>query len=299
MRFRYWVVATVLMLSIGWPPRGAASACPSDPVSSVSVTSDDGVPLLSVKARAVPLQALLSEVARAAGFQVAGSDGIGRTVSLEFTRLPLDRALRRLLSEENFVLVHPNPAVGGSSTIQLVILPGSGTSWQDDRLAARGAVLSCGSAALASSDEPALVTREEDRTFNPDIPLEQVLLLSANQDPIMRTAAIEALTLHNEDERVRRALMGNIWDPDPNTRSLALGLLGPLITSWPGAQDAVMAALRDPAPEVRQLALLTLWEASSPRSANAMHRALLDSDPGVRAQAEELLRRAPVNLSGE
>ena len=84
------------------------------------------------------------------------------------------------------------------------------------------------------------------------------------------------------------------------TQARALGLLGPIITRWPGAEDVVMmTSLQDPVAEVRQLALLTMWEASSPGLAGALHWALLDRDPGVRARAKGLFRRVPVEDPGD
>jgi hypothetical protein len=274
----------VLVTVVGWPLWMAASASSSSYAASVSLASQDGMELLSVEARAAPLQELLSEVARLAGFQIAGNVPIGRTVSVDFTRLPLDRALRRLLSGESFIFVHGQPTAGRSATLRLVILPETATSPQRD-----------GSKVETLSEVPTLGLAQDVQTFDPDGPLEALLLLTAHQDPMMRSAAIEALSLHYGDERARRALIENISDPDPNIRSLALGLLGPIITRWPGAEDIVMmTSLQDPVAEVRQLALLTMWEASSPGLTGALRRALLDRDPGVRTRAESLFRRAPV-----
>jgi len=116
--------------------------------------------------------------------------------------------------------------------------------------------------------------------------------LTTHPDQRMRTAALEALTLHPEDERARRTLIAHLGDPDLHIRTAALGLLGPFVTQWPGAEDVVMTALGDPAPVVRQLALLTLSEASSPRALDALHRALHDEDMAVRDRAAELLGEA-------
>jgi HEAT repeat protein len=126
--------------------------------------------------------------------------------------------------------------------------------------------------------------------FDPDGPLESLLSLTAHPDPRMRTAALEALTRHTGDKRAHQTLIEHISDPDPHTRIVALGLLGPFVTQWPGAEEAVMAALQDPAPQVRQLALLTLSETAGFDASEPLHKALHDADPGVRTRAEELLR---------
>ncbi|HEV8714583.1 MAG TPA: hypothetical protein VGX03_17360 [Candidatus Binatia bacterium] len=108
----------------------------------------------------------------------------------------------------------------------------------------------------------------------------------------MRTAALEALTLHPQDEQARRKLMNGIRDADPHIRSVVVGLLGPFVTQWLGAEEVIMGALNDPVPSVRQLALLMLWEASSSRIADALNIALHDNDAGIRVQAGEFIRQA-------
>lgn len=279
---RFGVAATLLTLGAAWPRWALGAApLPPAPIPAVPVVSIDGVELLSVTARAVSLSVLIAEIAQRAGFTVTGKVSAERRVSVEFTAVPLDQALKRLLRNESFIFLTQRPGKGSSLKLQRVIFVGS-------------------SRPAEASIEPAVYPADETipegaEAFNPDGPLEPLLLLTAHHDPRMRTAALEALTLHTGDERARRTLMEDVSDPDPHIRAVALGLLGPFVTQWSGAEEMVMMALQDPAPEIRQLALLTLSEASSSRAHEALHEAVQDSDPRVRTRAEELLRDRAVS----
>ena len=67
-----------------------------------------------------------------------------------------------------------------------------------------------------------------------------------------------------------------------------LNLLGISCSLCRGAEDVAMVALSDAAPRVRRLALLALWEASSPRLTEAPNLRLFDHDPELRTHAREL-----------
>jgi hypothetical protein len=282
--------AVLVLAVLGWSP--GAIAAPAPPAAVVSVVTSQGRTLLSVTARDISLQTLLAEIARRADFEVVGAAPTERVISVEFARVPLDRALRGLLSADSFVLLSAPPVAGGDSKLLRVILlgpahPGSGAASLNpapDRVD--------GAQVVPDEAPPATELPEWAAAFNPDGPLDELLPLTTHADPRMRTAALEALTLHPEDERARQALIAHLGDPDLHIRTVALGLLGPFIMEWPGAEDVVVTALGDPAPLMRQLALLTLSEASSPRAVDALQRALQDEDSGVRDRAAELLDEA-------
>jgi len=107
----FWGVGLCALL-VGWPLTASTASCPSVPGASVSVAAYDGVARLSVIARGVPLGTLTSAVACMAGFQITGTVLTERTVSIEFARLPLDRALKRLLAGENVIFLYDPPAEG-------------------------------------------------------------------------------------------------------------------------------------------------------------------------------------------
>ena len=174
----------------------------SSQAAFVSVSSADGIVFLSVKSQAAPLRALLFEAARLAGFRIDERVPPGRTISVEFKGLPLDLALKRLLSAEDFIFVYYPPSKGNSTKLRCVILLGPASSLQEG---------------LA---ETAQAAPKDIRAFDSDAPLEQLLPLTDHHDPEMRRAALEALTLHEGDERARWKLMDQIRDPEPPTSAL-------------------------------------------------------------------------------
>ncbi len=265
------VAAAFLILNVNWPQWAMAALLPSAPVPAVSVVTTERAELLSVTTQAAPLSVLLAEIAYRAGFTISGTISTERLVSIEFIAAPLEQALGSLLRDENFIFLFYQPE-GGPEKLQQVIFLGSGQR------------------AASFTDEPPRVAPEGADAFDPDGPLESLLSLTAHPDSRMRTAALEALTRHSGDERARQTLMEHLADLDPYIRTVALGLLGPFVTQWSGAEEAVRAALQDPAPQVRQLALLTLAETAGLNAREALHEALHDADPGVRTRAAELLR---------
>jgi hypothetical protein len=290
MVLRFGAAFVLVAVVIGGSRWVVAAPSLASPLASVSVTTIDGAELLSVTAQKVSLWALFSEVARRVGFKVTGRGSTERLVSVEFSGIPLDQALRKLLAGEGFIFLYDQPSEGGPAKLRRVILLGSGSSAQESTNLKPEADLANQALMMPAAVEPAAILPDDAETFDPDGSLEDLLPGVAHQDPRMRTSALEALTLHDDDERARRALMERIADPDPHVRTVVVGLLGPFLTQWPGAEEVVLtAALQDPAPGVRQLALLILSEASSSQTLEALHRARQDADLEVRARAEELL----------
>lgn len=289
---RFFCSGAIMLCALFVGPTLAAStaSCPSVPGASVSVASHDGVARLSATASGVSRRALISAVACLAGFQITGMALTERTVSIEFAQLPLDRALKRLLSGENVIFLYDQPAERRPAQLRRVVLLGPSTPQQGDVIAQPAVGLADESVVVPAAEEPPRVVPEDAQAFDPDGPLEQLLPLTDHRDPRMRKAALEGLTLHDADEQARRTLMGHIGDPDPNIRLVVVSLLGPFVTQWPGAEDVVMGALRDSVSSVRRLALQIIGEASSPALADALQLALQDEDAGIRAHAEELLR---------
>jgi hypothetical protein len=278
-----WIGGLVLLSRTICSP-SLTVAGPSSPVSSVSisVTSDTGVDFLSVMAREVSLRFLLAEIATRAGFQLTELVPIERRVSVVYNRSPLDQALTRILQEEglSFIFIYNGREF---PKLKRVLLLGAHAKGLSSPTAQSPALSDGREDFTLSSEGPDQIVPENAEVFDPDAPLEQLLEWTAHGDPRMRTAALEALTLHPQDEQARRKLMDGMKDSDPHIRSVVIGLLGPFVTQWLGAEEVVMEALTDPAPSVRRLARLVLWEASSSRIADALNLALQGNDAGMRA----------------
>ena len=235
----------LMLLALLWLCATAAS--PPDH-ASVSLAQEDGTYLLSVTARGASLRALLAEVGRLVGLQIEGDVPTERTVSVEFKRWPLDQALKRLLVWESFVYVSSGSPDNAPSTRGRLILLGRGSA-RGAEFGEASAASQSGSAALGrDAGVPTRITGENASGFNPNAPLEQLLPFVAHGDPSIRTAALDALASHTEDVRVRRLLIDQISDPDPEIRSLALTLVGSYVADWPEVEDVMMRATRDAVP---------------------------------------------------
>jgi hypothetical protein len=250
-------------------------ASPSTARMSVAIAGEHGVPRVTVEARDVALAALLDEIARLAKLRIVGGVDAARTISVEFRDVPLDRALRdRLLADQSFVLVYGEAATRKRDGLATLMLLGS-------------------SRQVAISPQ-VTVAKADEGPFEPDVPLEQLLLLATHRYPGMRKGMLEGLTSHLQDERARRALMAGASDTDVNVRATALSLVSPFAAEWPGGHQILATAAHDPAPAVRQLVLQLMHESGNPALASALQKGLLDEEEDVRNRAQELLevRRA-------
>ncbi len=261
------------------PPRSAA----------VALTWQDGVAVLSLTANEAPLKLVLDEVARQAGFEVTEVIATERAISAKFEQVPLQRALERLLEREDFVLLYGPADLSRESTgLSRVIVLGTREHWSMASPQTR--LLPEADLSPETDPSPSVLPRDASM-FDPDGPVEQLLQLASHDDERMRQSALEALTLHADDERARTALLDHLRDASPNVRCVVIGLLGRFLGQWPGVGDAIFTALGDSVPSVRHVAVFMLWEASSPRASDALTLAYDDVDSTVRDLAEELSQR--------
>ena len=280
MRRRFEVLlAAVLLLGVSPPRAGALPPAPTSAVS-VAVAAHGGDVLVSVVARTAALSAVLSEVGRQAGIEIVMLGPAEPSISVEFPFLRVDRALERLLAGGSFALVYDGTSTGRPRRI---IVAASGPP----RLA--GTVGTSAVEPPEADDAPRIVP-EDTGILDAGASVEHFLAQAAHPDRRLRTAALQGLTLHEEDDRARRALMDHVTDADPYVRTVAIVTLGRFLAEWPGAEDHLVTALQDPVARVRALALHTLVQASSPRAPEAVTRALDDADAVVRSFAAEAAR---------
>jgi hypothetical protein len=220
----------------------------------------------------------MTEIAALAGFQFVELVPTERSVSVTLSNVPVDQALSRILYAEqlNFVLVYQDEE---STKLRRVLVAESRH---------RHVTPPKGGAETPEMEaEPSEVGVEDRKIFGPETPLEQILGWAVHPDPEIRTAALEALALHEANEQARVKLAESVNDSDASVRLFAIGLLGPFLVQWPQAQDVVMEALQDHEPSIRRLALVALWESSSARIGEALNLALRDHEPEIRDQARK------------
>jgi hypothetical protein len=99
-----WLPLLLLILLLGTTSARAAEQSVSQH-ATLSFHLHNG--LLTVRATDTPLRLVLAEISRLSGAHVVwGTDPGERQVSVDFTALPLDEGLRRVLDRYNFMLVY-------------------------------------------------------------------------------------------------------------------------------------------------------------------------------------------------
>ena len=256
--------------------------------STLSVVADVRGTLLSTNVEDGPLQVWLTELAAQASFQLTDLAQINNRVSITCRNAPLDQALQQLLEVQglNFLFIYRRE--GSPALKHVIVLNAYGQRLvppiMEGPCQVKAPARFLGSPPLP--DKPAF---QAVNYFTPGSSLEQVLGQAADPMPQTRAAALEALVAYGTDERVRRKLIESVGDLDPNVRATSISLLGPFVTEWPGAEDAVVRALSDTDTSVRRLALMLLGGRPSDKLTAALNVALHDSDSEIRAQAQEFL----------
>ncbi len=245
--------------------------------------------LLSVDLRETSLATALSAIGDEAGFRVAITGDLDTPVSWSFTDVPLDKALRRLLQNTNWVLIHGPARDGGTGRLVAVhAWPGHGAAAESAARVAK--TIRTGNGELAG--RPPLVSPDDDRSDR----LRAVRKLASQ--PHAGAAKVLALVLsEDEDAVVRRvaaiglgklaggpvlaALAAALDDEDKWVRRRAIQGLRRI-----GGEEAARAVgetlAGDPDPEVRRAAARTLGRMRSEEALGALDAARFDPDFSVR-----------------
>lgn len=99
---RRWVSVSACAVGFGLLCMVGPARAEDPPVRQIEYRADR----LTVRVTQVSLTEVLQETARQAGAEVVGGVKEERTISADFTRLPLDQGLARLLGKQNFMLVY-------------------------------------------------------------------------------------------------------------------------------------------------------------------------------------------------
>ena len=226
---------------------------------------------LSVIAEEAGLAEILRAVEQATGVEVLGADAVDETVSLRFSDLPLDEALRRLLARVNHLLVEDESPDPGAPRLSV---------W----------ILGAGSAATRAP-----VARIDQRSPH-DQPWGPIPDLATEPDPEMRRWVVKRLAERTDAEALD-ALVRALEDPDPDVRQDALGALGQYGRT---ALEPIKALLsREKSATVRAAALGMLGQVAGDEAAPLLRRMLTSRDSRVRLAAVEALGRADETTARE
>lgn len=256
---------------------------------------------LSVMAEKTALSDILREVARQTGLEVRGLEGLQEEVSVRFADLPLDEALRKLLSRVNSLILGESSPQGKPRPVLGVIFerrtePVARREEPGDRLAAFTGILDKGGTeaeqalfSAALDPEPSvrelavetLAARRSQEDF------QTILKAATAADAVTRLMALQVLSQH--ETLALPALAEALSDEDREVKGYAMQMLAQKRS--PEALEALRQVLHDPNPAFRQYALKFLGQLGDPTSLSYIGLALQDEDEAVRGLAADLLGR--------
>ena len=287
----------------------------ADDASPIDVKIDSG--LLSLHSRGAPLAEVLTEISRQAGIELVMEGELGYPVSKSFSNEPLIRALQRLLSATNYIMVY-GPSKDTVSPPYLVALriygisPGARSSTgapdansksgagslEDAAIALRAVTL--GLAPTAEGDEglhEEIAGLERDERilamqwladFEDSIAVATLgRFLALDKDSAVRSEAAFALSGIGGDAAAEALEMG-LGDGDPGVRLEVVDALSGIKDS-----DTALRLGRvlfgEPDPEVRLFAVVGLGEEHSEAAWALLEAAADDPDRKVSETANLIL----------
>jgi hypothetical protein len=266
---------------------GLACSAPADPAFPAPLVhverSSAGVRL---SASAAPLPAVLAEVRRVARVSVEGLQHLSEVITMEFD-LPLDLAVRRLMHGYSFVLIEGHgeaklrilgPAVSTptSAQVESVRSPETGTSLE----------------ALRSSGDVERLAR-----LISEEALQVILEASGSAELDARLEALSALAQIGQE--ALGILTTAVVDPDPTVRLTAVRFLAGAGKEAVSHLLTVFREVKDS--DLRILVLSAVAAFGGTASEDILALAARDSDPKVRAHAQDLSRSVSSanSVSGE
>lgn len=235
----------LLLLPFLWAcGRGSESGSPT---VLLSIRGDR----LSVTLRQVPVGDVLAELARLTGIQVSVEGAVAtEMVSAEFTHLPLEEGLKRVLQGKKYALTYADEShgkLGGLKVVAILVL----ATRVEPKTSGPASEVATGPKPRLDISEGFLESKIGDRSA-------PTSLLSATRDA---------------DPRVRRAAVKALADSGDES---AVHALGQLLNS-------------DSDKKVRRAAIEALADIGSPQALHALGRALKDRDVVVQRNAAEAI----------
>jgi hypothetical protein len=263
---------SVACLLGGYITAGTAGAA-SDPGGEKRVTLTVQNERISAQLEAVPLRAVLAELAQQTQIEfLIPKQDAQRPLSAKFSDLPLQDGIKRLLEGSNYVLLTDPPAAPGQAPrIKQIRVLSAGAEYTKIKGRADAAA---GAAGAAPGQAQATGSGLD------------------SDDPQERIKALEALVEAHGDvvnNEIMPTLLESLQgDPSPQVRATALQFIYSSEDKWPIEQLTEVAA-KDADPLIRSDAIRGLAVASTDESLAAVRQGLQDPDPKVRYTAQKAL----------
>jgi hypothetical protein len=255
---------------------------------------------LSVTASNASLYQIIQEVTRQAGVELRGSpQELQHAVSVQFSNLPLDRGLKELLTNVDYVIIGDvsNPISARRARLLIFNPAALDDTPTGPQLLGQPAPLGAAPAGVdpallkeIMSADPALQSHafQTLATQDPQQAVQALQVAIANGQPAVRLQALQLLDQYNQADpgAVLAAFRSALSDKDTTVKEYAIQALAGRGTS--DSVELLRQAFSDPDPEVRLLVLETL--AQNPEATDLLQSALSDPDESVRNAAAEVLK---------
>jgi HEAT repeat protein len=261
---------TILLLLITPIPSVSASRDSSTPGAPVIIRVSNN--LLTVKLKDVPLEKALTEIANQAGIQIVSYGPLEGIVSADFTELPLDEGLRRLIRDLDHIFIyHEGKSRGSEPEVKKVLIYSKTGKKPNEGL------------------RTSLIGPQKRPTQGPPVASPEFLVKALeDKDPEVRQEAVDRLAESKDERAVTELIKVLLKDKDEDVRESAADALGEL-----GDERAVaplVQALKDRDAGVRESAVDALRHIGGEAVIRPLMDALKDEDEDVREAAAEALK---------
>lgn len=264
--------------------------------------------LLSLHARKKPWAEVLGELTKKTGVHFHSALPLEGSVTVSIVAVPIEKALEHLFGPEaDFMLRYPQGADASASSavpndvwvLGKVLRGGSQADRENDATplpgpAASNLPLDSGKALegpMPTGNFAAAEDTHADRTLIEEQSIDNLIVMTGNQEPQLRIHALAALSEGGlaDEGAVRSALDAALDDKNANVRAYAVQALagrgGPELAAILGR------ALRDPDPNVRIMAVDQM--VPQDQGITLLQEALSDTNETVRTIAAERLKQEP------
>jgi hypothetical protein len=281
---------------------------------------------LSVRAVDAPRDRVLGEVVRLTGIKIIGAENLIGRLSIDFSDLPLEKALLPLLAGLNYSIAQPVSTKSGPGQLVVRVVSGRGTPRPGDAADSPIVIPALDAIVVAekaeeleekaeenedpeSDDENREEKAEADRLaqegrFAPTVPATSLIKYMESDNDHVRLAALSALATRPMTEALRpllKALGDDAWE----VRMAAIESLGrarDLESLRAVGRLLELDLANDVDRDLRINALRVLALRAQPESAAHLRAVLKDSDVFIRDVADQMLaefdRRARVRATG-
>jgi hypothetical protein len=259
-------IALLILLSLPISRPGTPADLKTDSHPFVIRAQDD---LLTVRLRDISLERVLTEIANQTGIQITLYGPMDGFVSADFSNLPFERGLKRLLRDFNHILIYGKGKRSDQQIREIIIYSEEGKGlekrWESRSIA------------------PQITPRRGLKEVTPD----SVAKAMKDEDPDIREEAVDVLAEMEDEKSIVDLSSLLLNDKDSEVRQRAAEALGDLEDER--AVDSLIKALKDKDAAVRETVVDALSQIGGQKVLRPLRDALRDEDEDVREAAAAAL----------